>query len=724
MKKLILPILTAILSVIACQKTGLLPEDTDKEKDIFSASIEGLSTKTFLNEDNGVAWSKGDQITIYNKTTLGSKYQVKDSYEGQTSASFFNVSSDDFGEEEPLGHIIAYYPASDISECSRNDSNYLLSVNLPISQSYSEASFGNGSFPMVAVSDNSDLSFRNICGAIRLRFTGNITIESIQIKGNDNEKLAGKASVTAFTENDIPQISMAYNASTSVTLDCGEGVRLNETEATEFIISLPPTSFSKGFSVIVTDTYGEMHEIETSKPNRVLRSSLLNMPAVEIEDIYEEMSDNKIWYTATEKITPYEHWKYGFVADIISNEYDEETQQGVITFNGPVEAIGYKSFQNCEALTSLTIGDSVTCINDYAFDNCPNLTSINIPDGVTSIGSYAFRDCTSIISLTLPESITAFNERPFQNCSGELTVNCNLPDGFLDSPFYGSSFSNITIGENVTRIGDYGFNECPMLTSVILPEGMLSIGQEAFSSCTNMTDIYIPDSMTSIGLSAFANCPSLKSINLPEGITEIAGQTFFHCSGLESVTIPDSVIAIGFQAFSYCISLKSIELPDGINTIGYGAFNSCTGIEELILPESLTSIEDETLYWCSSLKSIYIPYGVSDIGIDAFHACTSLTDIEIPNSVTTIGKWAFYGCKVLNNIVIPESVTKIGDNAFERCSILTDIHFNPMTPPEVGNDLFFYSSLKNIHVPDEAFDAYFNAPGWAAYTKYLCSEEL
>ena len=699
MKRLVSAILAAALSAIACQNMEQPTEYADIEKDVFHASIEDISTKTTLNEENGVAWSKGDQITIYNRKTLGSRYQVKDSYEGQTSASFFSVSSDDFGEEYPLDHIIAYYPASGVSECSQNGSAYQLSVSLPSSQTYSEASFGQGSFPMVAISGSSDLSFKNICGAIRLPLTGIVKVASVKITGRGNEKLSGNAFVTVGEGKEKPEISMSDKAYASVTLDCGDGVQLHDGKATDFMISLPPTSFAKGFTVTVTDIHGEEYKIETSKANEVLRSSILNMPAVDITSKYENLVDNKIWYTATEKITPYEYWREGFGADIISNEYDEETQQGLIIFDGTVEAIGYQSFRNCDALISLTIGESVTCIHDNAFDNCANLTSVNIPEGVTRIGNYAFKDCVSLTNLTLPESVTEFGGYPFQNCTGELTINCNIPDDEYDGPFSDSKITKVTIGENVTKIGDNAFNDCSALTSVILPEGLLYIGMSAFSTCENLTDLNIPESVEHIGFSAFDNCTSLKSIAIPEGITKIEGATFFHCAALESVTIPESVTSIGFSAFWMCTSLKSISLPDGITTIGHDAFEYCTALEEIVLPASLKVLEESIFYNCPSLRKVVIPEGLTEIKKDAFKTCESL-----------------------ESVIIPESVTKIGDEAFRYCRGLTDVYMNPLTPPEVGTELFRATSLKRIHVPETSLEAYRSAPGWSEYQKYMISD--
>ena len=64
-----------------------------------------------------------------------------------------------------------------------------------------------------------------------------------------------------------------------------------------------------------------------------------------------------------------------------------------------VGAIAYGAFQNCDSLTSVTIGDSVTYIGNYAFNNCGNLAYVSFAgENVPSCGSSVF-DETSVTSV-------------------------------------------------------------------------------------------------------------------------------------------------------------------------------------------------------------------------------------------------------------------------------------------------------------------------------------
>jgi uncharacterized protein (TIGR02145 family) len=70
-----------------------------------------------------------------------------------------------------------------------------------------------------------------------------------------------------------------------MSLDCGNaGVKLSESIVTEFIIALPPTLFSEGFNITITDSDNKTYTIEADMANTIQRSSILIMPSVKLED--------------------------------------------------------------------------------------------------------------------------------------------------------------------------------------------------------------------------------------------------------------------------------------------------------------------------------------------------------------------------------------------------------------------------------------------------------
>ena len=305
MKKQLFGLMTILTILSACQKNEVsvsLPEEVT----IHATIEEKDATKTIMDECNNILWSENDQIIAFMKSSYGHKYQVKPSFVGKSYADFSVVSSgngSDLSAGNAWDHNVVYYPFSENIECLKSGANYALEVNLPSEQVYVPDSFANGSMAMVAVSENNNITFNTVLGAIKLRLKGTQTVKSIKIEGKNNEKLSGAATVMAYTDENKPAITMASDASTSVILNCGSGVQLNESAATEFILTLPPIIFSLGFIVTVTDTSSQTYTLSTDKSNTVLRSSILVMPSYKLGISTGEDSDEGEDITPISKIT-------------------------------------------------------------------------------------------------------------------------------------------------------------------------------------------------------------------------------------------------------------------------------------------------------------------------------------------------------------------------------------------------------------------------------------
>ena len=384
-------------------------------------------------------------------------------------------------------------------------------------------------------------------------------------------------------------------------------------------------------------------------------------------------------------------------------------------------SIGSSAFEGCSRLTSVTIGNSVTQIKESAFSGCNSLKSVTIGNSVNSIGAEAFSSCGSLTSVTIGNSVTSIGAQAFYDCTGELIVNSKIVETDYNRENYpsckpsyagypgwlcGAKFTKLTIGDNITKIGDYAFYNCNSLTSVTIPDSVTSIGGYAFDGCDSLTDVYV----NIADLAAYAtsnntynftgnihllvNGSEITELVIPDSVTSIESYAFRGCSSLTSVTIPDSVTSIGSYAFQDCSSLLAFygKYASSDNRClvidGVLSYFVPSGLTSYTIPNSITSIGDYAFYGCDGLTSVTIPNSVTYIGGSAFYGCNSLTNLTIPDSVNKIGASAFYGCSSLTSITIPDSVTSIGKYAFYGCSGLKSVTIGRNITNDIGQQVF------------------------------------
>ena len=284
MKKNHILILGLTLLVSGCSQEELWnKQSTASEERTFTASFEQNESRTYIDEGNLQRWTKADKISLFEGDTLNSQYQ----FEGETgdrSGTFTKVSSPNNAEQN-LNNNYAVYPYSSDIQITENG---MITVILPKEQKYAINSFGLGDNTMVAVTQNTEdtsLKFKNVGGYLKLQLYGdNVTIKSITLKGNSGEKLAGKATITPIY-GEIPTINMTDKATESITLNCGDGIKIGTTAetATEFLIVVPPTIFENGFTIKVANT--ENIEFVKSTSNRIVleRNVIKPMAAIKLE---------------------------------------------------------------------------------------------------------------------------------------------------------------------------------------------------------------------------------------------------------------------------------------------------------------------------------------------------------------------------------------------------------------------------------------------------------
>lgn len=302
MKTRLFPIFTLLaLMVSSCGHDEMLGnryQSMLQDKTEFVASFEDTNeSRTYIEEDTQnsnlyLRWTKGDEISIFRGTTLNQRFQFSGET-GDNSGSFKLVPNDDFVSSNELDEFrnYAFYPYDENTKITEKG---VFAVTLPATQNYAENSFGLEANSMVAVTEtigDVDLKFKNVGGYFKFKFYGdNLTIKSVTLKGNNGEKLTGKAHIASgYGMN--PEITMSEEATDVLTLQCGNGIKVGATkeEATEFWFVLPPTKFTKGFTITVTDIDGGVFTKTTEKEFEIKRNTIKPISAMEVETAFLEI---------------------------------------------------------------------------------------------------------------------------------------------------------------------------------------------------------------------------------------------------------------------------------------------------------------------------------------------------------------------------------------------------------------------------------------------------
>lgn len=756
-------LLCILALLVGCYNTDeqLINEQIPSDGRIFTASFEQNDTRTYVEEGNLLRWNAGDQITIFDSNTLNQQYRF-DGETGDNGGTFSKVSNS-FGTGNDLNCHYAVYPYNKDIKITETG---VITANLPAEQSYAENSFGLGANTMVAVTkdvDDTFLKFRNVGGYLKLQLYGdNVTVKSITLTGNNNEKIAGKATITPAYEQ-APTLAMSDDATTSITLDCGDGVKIGSTEetATAFWIVVPPTTFEEGLTITVTEIDGESFTKSTSNAVVVERNIIKPMAAFEVE--IEKIPNNQIWYTSSDGnvVTPNSQATFG--VNIESNVYING--KGIITFDGDVTTIGHSAFAGCSNLTSVTLPNSVTKIADVAFLDCPALTSISIPSSVINIPGPPCHICPSLANIVVEQDNPIYDSR--ENCNAIIETKTNkliqgsnttiIPSSVTEIErfsFMAKTISEITIPNGVTTIGECAFTGCSQLTKVnVLATTPPTIYSDTFYNCGSDMKVYVPAG----SLEAYKAAEYWKDLNIIENGAPIVNCTSAGC--LEHLISSEYPEPYQISALQIVGNLNGTDIrylrkmagreEDGTATSGKLTYldlteaNIVAGGDYYYMPKSGTKYYTENnvagdymFYFCNletikfpatvtklgksvcshlpnsigneniegddhigTFKSIIIPEGIAIISDKAFAWNQNLDLIELPNTVTQTGEATFYRCDALTSIYIPDSVEQCP--SFTACFGLKYIRLseNPKFT-YIGSAFRGCKSLTTLTIPE------------------------
>lgn len=206
-------------------------------------------------------------------------------------------------------------------------------------------------------------------------------------------------------------------------------------------------------------------------------------------------------------------------------------------------------------VTTYTVPNTVTLINDNAFQGCYKIQNLLISDSVEKIGSYAFGSAT-INTIKIGSGVSNILESAFDEA---VITTINVED---ENENY-KTISGVLFNEEATTLLKYPngiTNE-----EYEIPSTVDTIGRYAFFK-NGIKRIIIPNSVKTIKCYGFGICQSLSELNLPSGLEKIEDNAFYGDHGIEEIVIPSSTVIIG-KAFSNMRGLKKITINKTENSI-------------------------------------------------------------------------------------------------------------------------------------------------------------
>lgn len=692
--------------------------------DMLYVAFEEEGTRTYLEDEKYQCWNSNDEISFFPVT-----YNVRYRFTGETGAKdgAFEKITTEAVTGSALNNCYGVYPYRQTTTIS---SSGIINFEMPAEQHYAKNSFGVGANSMVAVTSDKNantLHFKNLCGYLKLKFYGDeITVKSIELKGNNNEKLAGAATIRAIV-GDIPTVTMTNNASQSITLNCGNGVLLGEDKehATQFWFALPVTTFENGITITVVDTEGNKFTKATSKSIAIERNLVQPMAALEVvmAAAPAKPANNEIWYTTSDGN------KLNLNADRFGatiTSHEQRDGKWVLSFNSNLSMVGVDgslngAFESQKTLTSIELPDGITKICAFSFYKCSALESIVLPANLQTIGAQSFVTA-KLTTINIPASVTSIEYKAFEQSSlTSVNVFATTPPSLTDQNVFPRYIVVYVPEESIKayeRHAYWSYFPIKALPDELLGgggseggnEGGSEGGNEGGSEGGNEGGSEGGNEGGSEGGNEGGNEGGDEGGDDPEiddpVVTPTTGSEIrYTTSDGNSVTLRAECFNVPVtshekQGNEWVITFNGTLTEIGIEGSSTGTFENSNTLTSITIPDSVTKMYSYTFYECSNLQSVELSDNIELIGEMSFYRCTSLTEITLPASVNTIGGGLFFDC-----------------------SALSTVDCYATTPPTLGDNQVFPAGV-TIYVPDSATGAYLQNNMWNKYTIKSLSGEV
>lgn len=708
MKRLTVFTLIAVSMFPACTNEALQEKSANQNYSFTARTDAGIKTRTCLgevlsNETYPLLWEKGDRIIIASSGKPATSYYETQGQDKDV-AEFRFISGLEGNAMPPENTALtALYPAD---AYKFTDGKH--TINIPENQTYRKNNISSGTMPMIAGATSRELSFRNVCGILRLRLNTleqDIRLSSIKVAADKG--LAGP--IATFEGTDVTWNNPDSETGHGITLSC-DGVALSP-EPEDFHIVLPPGNYS-GFKIqLETDgpdkkTYrmDEVLEIERSAITTV-NLDLAQFHGGSMEDV----TDGDKHHALTEL-------GYGLECEEKSIYVFKEGGSGstlVKSYVGASYSDGQSSMKSLPWTATFSTDDGATWGStvpemfteftthgdgDIAGDLLQYSISPSNIDRVCLVKlkqddsgkekDLRIAQYTNVLVLTY-DTFKADERHNVCYSKDHAPLSVIYEDGTEE--FVPEKYDNIRVGHVFPEPGRHVVKLRLSNTATTL-DNMFSIAYWAAEEYLTTADFSHTDlSRTTNMESMFQNCKHLETcvfgeVNTPE---------------LKNIK----------NMFKYCYELRSVDIAslqtDKVTDMSSLFFN-CSSLERLDLTGFMTnSVTDMSnmFYSCRKLETLDLSsFDTSNVTNmnSMFCSCNSLKDIDLTSFNTVKAKdmgGIFQICESLKSLDLRNFNTSNTENMggmFARCTKLESIDLSSFNTANCTQMASMFNDCKNL----------------------------
>lgn len=708
MKRLTVFTLIAVSMLPACTNEALQEKAANQNYSFTARTDAGIKTRTCLgevlsNETYPLLWEKGDRIIIASSGKPATSYYETQGQDNDV-AEFRFISGLEGNEMPPENTALtALYPAD---AYKFTDGKH--TINIPENQTYRKNNISSGTMPMIAGATSRELSFRNVCGILRLRLNTleqDIRLSSIKVAADKG--LAGP--IATFEGTDVTWNNPDSETGHGITLSC-DGVALSP-EPEDFYIVLPPGNYS-GFKIQLetegpdkkTYSMDEVLEIERSAITTV-NLDLAQFHGGSMEDV----TDGDKHHALTEL-------GYGLEC--------EEKSIYVFKEGGSGSTL-VKSYVG----TSYSDGQS-------SMKSLPWTATFSTDDGATwdSTAPEMFTEFTTHGDGDIAGDLLQYSISP-SNIDRVCLVKLKQDDSGKEKDLRIAQYTNVLVLTYDTFKADERHNVCyskdHALLSVIYEDGTEEFVPEKYDNIRmshvfpepgrHVVKLRLSNTATTLdnmfSIAYWAAEEYLTTADFSH--TDLSGTTnmesmFQNCKHLETcvfgeVNTPE--LKNIKNMFKYCYALRSVDIAslqtDKVTDMSSLFFN-CSSLERLDLTGFMTnSVTDMSnmFYSCRKLETLDLSsFDTSNVTNmnSMFCSCNSLKNIDLTSFNTAKAKdmgGIFQICESLESLDLRNFNTSNTENMggmFARCTKLESIDLSSFNTANCTQMASMFNDCKNL----------------------------